>query len=63
LAFSVGVAATLTATGLLVMWARRLLDRFDVFTRVSPWLPVLSSAFVTVVGVLLCASALSPAAR
>ncbi|HEY4016593.1 MAG TPA: sulfite exporter TauE/SafE family protein [Polyangiaceae bacterium] len=63
LAFSVGVAATLTATGLLVMWARRLLDRFDVFARVSPWLPVLSSAFVTVVGVLLCVSALSPAAR
>jgi ABC-type nickel/cobalt efflux system permease component RcnA len=58
-AFSVGVAATLTVTGLLVMWARRLLDRLDMLARVSPWLPVLSSAFVTAVGVLLCASALS----
>jgi ABC-type nickel/cobalt efflux system permease component RcnA len=62
LAFSSGVAVTLTATGLLVVLARRLLDRFSAAGGRGPlvrWLPVVSSACVLVLGVLLCASAAS----
>jgi nickel/cobalt transporter (NicO) family protein len=67
LAFSAGVAVTLTATGLLVVWARGLLDRLGTNAAIEPvfgpllrWLPVLSSAVVAIVGVLLCASVWSP---
>jgi ABC-type nickel/cobalt efflux system permease component RcnA len=62
-AFSVGVAATLTIVGWIALAARRRVrDRADA----SPWaagllrwLPVVSSASVLLVGVLLCASAWS----
>lgn len=60
LAFSAGVATTLAVTGLVVVWARGLLDRFDGIGPLFRWLPVVSSAFVAILGVLLCASAWSP---
>ncbi len=65
LAFSSGVAVTLTATGLLVVTARSFLDRFSrgagrgVVAPLVRWLPVVSSACVLLLGVLLCASAAS----
>jgi ABC-type nickel/cobalt efflux system permease component RcnA len=63
LAFSAGVAVTLTAVGLLAIAARRrVLDRLENSTGsgwILRWLPVVSSACVLLVGVLLCASAWS----
>jgi nickel/cobalt transporter (NicO) family protein len=59
LAFSIGVAATLTAAGVLVLVAGRLLHRVSGAAIFLRWLPVASSACVLVIGVLLCASALS----
>lgn len=58
-AFSVGVATTLTAAGVLVLVAGRLLDRVAGAAIFLRWLPVASSACVLVIGVLLCASALA----
>ena len=58
-AFSLGVAATLTTVGALVVAARGWADRAPRARPVVRWLPVLSSAAVLVVGVLLCAGALS----
>jgi nickel/cobalt exporter len=56
LAFSLGVAMTLTATGLLVVTARRFLERFSGPASLLRWLPVASSASVLLIGVLLVAS-------
>jgi nickel/cobalt transporter (NicO) family protein len=62
-AFSIGVAATLTVVGLIAIAARRrVLGRAGDSPRagvVLRWLPVVSSACVLLVGVLLCASAWS----
>jgi len=59
LALSLGVAATLTVVGLVVVIARSLVDRMPKARPVVRWLPVLSSACVLMIGVLLCAAALS----
>jgi ABC-type nickel/cobalt efflux system permease component RcnA len=59
-AFSVGVAFTLTVTGILVVTAQRMLERFSRITPLVRWLPVMSSLGVLLLGVLLCASAWSP---
>ena len=61
LAFSFGVATTLAIAGLLVVWARRLLDRISGVDPILRWLPVISSMCVLLLGILLCASAWSPA--
>jgi ABC-type nickel/cobalt efflux system permease component RcnA len=61
LVFSLGVATTLALAGLLVVMARRVLDRMTVAEPVLRWLPVMSSMCVLLIGVLLCASAWSPA--
>jgi len=62
-AFSVGVAATLTMVGWIAIAARRrVTDRADTSPWAAAllrWLPVVSSASVLLVGVLLCASAWS----
>ncbi len=63
LAFSLGIALTLTTTGLFVVTARGWLDRIAGAAPVLRWLPVLSSTCVLLIGVLLCASAWSPATR
>jgi nickel/cobalt exporter len=61
LAFSSGVAVTLSIAGLLVVMARRLLDRMAGGAPILRWLPVMSSMCVLLMGILLCASAWSPA--
>jgi nickel/cobalt transporter (NicO) family protein len=58
LAFSAGIAGTLTATGLLMVFARRVLDRISPRATLLRWLPILSSVCMLVIGVVLCASAL-----
>ena len=57
LAFSAGIAGTLTVTGLLVVLARRLLDRVSRGAILLRWLPVFSSVGILIIGVVLCASA------
>ena len=61
-AFSVGLAAVLIAIGLLMVYARRLMARVQgdgpLITR---WLPLTSSAVITVLGVGIAAQALTSA--
>lgn len=60
-AFSIGLALTLTAIGLAFLYAR---NRFRIRKGTSPWsqlLPVLSAAVITIVGVVLCVGALQSA--
>ena len=52
-AFSVGLAGTLTALGLAVVYARRLLPRLDLGGRVASVLPALSALLIVGVGVML----------
>lgn len=58
-AFSVGVAATLTAVGVLVVTARGWLDRVPRLQPLTRWLPIVSGVCVVAIGVLLCTAALS----
>jgi len=60
LAFSVGLAAVLVAIGVLMVHARRLLGRLrDDSPLTARWLPLASSAAVTVLGVLIAVQALA----
>ena len=57
LAFSIGLALTLTAVGLAFLYAR---NRFSSRSRSARWpqlLPVASAAMITLVGVALCLAA------
>jgi len=62
LAFSVGLAVVLIAIGLLMVYAGRLMSRFRgdgvIITR---WLPLTSSAIITLLGVALAIQALMAA--
>jgi ABC-type nickel/cobalt efflux system permease component RcnA len=58
LAFSLGLAATLTAIGMLFIYAGRLFQRFPTQGRVIRLLPVLSALFVSVIGAALIWKAL-----
>jgi ABC-type nickel/cobalt efflux system permease component RcnA len=62
LAFSVGLAVVLIGIGLLMVYARRLMARVEgsgpLITR---WLPLTSSATITVLGVAIAAQALMSA--
>jgi ABC-type nickel/cobalt efflux system permease component RcnA len=61
-AFSVGLAAVLIAIGLLVVYARRLMARVHGEGRlVTRWLPLTSSAVITVLGVAIAMQALASA--
>jgi ABC-type nickel/cobalt efflux system permease component RcnA len=61
-AFSVGLAVALIAIGLLVVYARRLMARIHGEGRlVTRWLPLTSSAVITVLGVAIAAQALASA--
>jgi len=56
--FSVGLAAVLIGFGMLMVYARRFMSLFSIdgpFTR--RWLPVTSSAFITVLGLILAIQA------
>lgn len=61
-AFSVGLAAVLIAIGLLVVYARRLVARFDRTGVEGPlvrrWLPLTSAAVITVSGIVITVQAL-----
>ncbi len=60
LPFSVGLAAVLIGFGMLMVYARRFMTHLQIdgpFTK--RWLPVASSAFITVLGLMLAIQALS----
>jgi ABC-type nickel/cobalt efflux system permease component RcnA len=56
-AFSAGLAATLTALGIAVVHAGRLLSRLPVPGRLATAVPAVSSAAIVVVGIVLTAQA------
>jgi nickel/cobalt transporter (NicO) family protein len=56
-AFSIGLAGTLTALGLAVVHARRLLPRLDLSGRVAAALPAASALVIVGLGCLLTARA------
>ena len=56
-AFSVGLAATLTGLGLLVVYARRVLPRLRVDGRLAAILPAASALAIVIVGCVLTAQA------
>ena len=56
-AFSVGLAGTLTGLGLVVVYARRILPRGRLTGRVASVLPAVSAAAIVVVGCVLTAQA------
>jgi nickel/cobalt exporter len=58
LVFSVGLAITLTAVGLVFLYARSRLRPTGATKRWTELLPILSASFITVVGVALCVGAL-----
>jgi ABC-type nickel/cobalt efflux system permease component RcnA len=61
-AFSVGLAAVLIAIGLLMVYARQLMARFHGEGRVvTRWLPLTSSAVMTVLGLVIAVQALMAA--
>jgi nickel/cobalt exporter len=57
-AFSFGLAATLTGVGMLVVYARRLVDRVPSSGRLVQAAPTFSAAVITVLGVGLTVQAL-----
>lgn len=62
LAFSVGLAAVLIGFGVLMVYARRFIARLKIEGPLTKrWLPVASSAFITVLGLILAIQALSSA--
>lgn len=59
-AFSVGLAAVLIAIGMLMVYARRLVARFDESgPLVTRWLPLTSSAVMTLLGAAIAVQALA----
>jgi ABC-type nickel/cobalt efflux system permease component RcnA len=57
LAFSIGLAITLTVVGLAFLYARSRLPLLGAKARWPHLLPLLSSAAITAIGILLCAGA------
>jgi ABC-type nickel/cobalt efflux system permease component RcnA len=58
LAFSVGLAGVLSVIGLLVLYARRLVDRLPLGGRLAGAVPVASALAIVAIGALLTARAL-----
>jgi len=59
-AFSVGLAAVLIGFGMLMVYARRFMTHLQIDGPLTKrWLPVASSAFITVLGLTLTTQALS----
>jgi ABC-type nickel/cobalt efflux system permease component RcnA len=61
-AFSCGLGAVLVAIGLLVVYARRWLDRVSVSRALLRRIPVASAAVITLIGVALVVRAVAQAA-
>jgi len=61
-AFSVGLAAVLIGFGMLMVYARRFMAHLQIDGPLTRrWLPIASSAFITVLGLMLAMQALSSA--
>jgi ABC-type nickel/cobalt efflux system permease component RcnA len=61
-AFSVGLAAVLIAIGLSMIYARRFMSRFHTEgPLITRWLPLTSSAVITLLGVAIAVQALQTA--
>ncbi|HWZ72220.1 MAG TPA: sulfite exporter TauE/SafE family protein [Casimicrobiaceae bacterium] len=60
-AFSVGLAMTLTAVGVAFLYARNRIPRTVARARLPQLLPVLSAGAITIIGALLCYGALTNA--
>lgn len=60
-AFSVGLALVLTAIGVLMIYARRLFERFSLEIRVPRFLPVASAIAISLAGVVIVVGALGQA--
>jgi nickel/cobalt transporter (NicO) family protein len=58
LAFSAGLAIILTGIGLLMIYARKLFERFTFEARVPRLLPVVSASIITLAGVGIALGAL-----
>ncbi len=59
-AFSVGLAGVLTGFGILMVYARRFMTHLQIDGPLTRrWLPVISSAFITVLGLTLTIQALA----
>jgi ABC-type nickel/cobalt efflux system permease component RcnA len=58
-AFSAGLAAVLTAIGLVFVHARRWFDHLPVDGRIARYAPVASALVVSVAGLLIVAQALA----
>jgi nickel/cobalt transporter (NicO) family protein len=58
LVFSAGLAVVLTGIGLLMIYARKLFERFSFEARVPRLLPVASALIITLVGVGIALGAL-----
>jgi ABC-type nickel/cobalt efflux system permease component RcnA len=54
LAFSVGLASTLTAVGLAFLYARNRIGAIRSGARWHRWVPVASAGVITVVGAAMC---------
>ena len=61
LAFSVGLAVTLTGVGVAFLYARSRLPSAKLGARWPVLLPVMSAAAITVIGIVLCFGALQSA--
>jgi ABC-type nickel/cobalt efflux system permease component RcnA len=57
--FSMGLAVVLTGIGLLMVYARRLFERYSFETRIPRLLPVASAAAISFVGLVIVLGALS----
>ncbi len=57
-AFSVGLAAVLTGIGLLLVYARRIFERFSLAPRVPRLLPVVSALAVSIAGLVIVVESL-----
>ena len=58
-AFSIGLAIVLTAIGLIMIYARKLFERFSFEARVPRLLPVVSASIITLAGVGIALGALA----
>jgi ABC-type nickel/cobalt efflux system permease component RcnA len=56
-AFSAGLAGVLTGIGLLMVYAKRLFERFSTTGPLVHWLPVFSAAIVSVIGIVMSVQA------
>lgn len=56
-AFSAGLAGVLTGIGLLMVYAKRLFERFSTTGPIVRWLPVFSAAIVSVIGAVMSVQA------